>query len=87
MFVRVKCLKQNLIPGTNQRGKQNTQCSLCEQSFKVNATDKTAVLFVVALLTCQPFYLEESDSISSLHLEANLCQMMTEITNNSILLS
>lgn len=82
MFVTGKSLKQNLISGTNQREKQNIQCSLCEQSFFLRSRQQMK-LQCVSLLLC---LLESAFSLPSkrqhplFNIKVNLCQMMVEIT-------
>ena len=50
MFVTGKSLKQDLISGTNQREKQNIQCSLSEQSFFVRSRQQMKLQGFVLLL-------------------------------------
>lgn len=51
MFAIGKCLKQNLIAGTNQRKKQSAHAHCVNNLSKVKATDETVMFFVTASLT------------------------------------
>lgn len=63
-FIIGKSLKQNLIPGTKGIDKTFNACCVSYLSFKVKATDETAVFFVVVLLTGVSIFIYKQKTIS-----------------------